>query len=151
MIPEDPRWISAWWIAFLGPAVACFLVGLLTLALPQHIRSDLNDNELKEIAKVDDGMRDMTLKEKMEKIPKIVWELLKNPTYVFNVLAFNSALLFGEGLAPFIGKIMLLRFGVDIKDLGKILNIAVVPPLIRKIFYISFQEVLFVSFSLTCR
>lgn len=108
------------------------MLGVITLGLPEHIRSQLNDTELEDIKQIDDKHRDMTLKEKLIELPKILGELLTNWTFVFNSLAFNSTLMFGEGLAPFIAKILILRFGVEPQDVGKALNIALVPPLIGK-------------------
>ncbi|XP_028402271.1 solute carrier organic anion transporter family member 4A1-like isoform X2 [Dendronephthya gigantea] len=135
LTPQDPRWISAWWIGFLGPAGLSFLVGVINLGMPEHISSQLNDAEIEEIKRIDDKERDLTLKEKVLKIPKILGELLTNWTFVFNSLAFNSTLMFAEGLAPFIAKILILRFGVKIQDVGKVLNISIVPPLVLGVLF----------------
>ena len=105
---------------------------MITLGLPEHIRSQLNDTELEDIKQIDDKHSEMTLKEKLIELPKILGELLTNWTFVFNSLAFNSTLMFAEGLAPFIAKILVLRFGVDPQDVGKALNVAIVPPVIGK-------------------
>ena len=114
----DPRWISSWWLGFLGPAGLCLLVGLITLGLPKHIKSQLSDNELAEIQKNDQNDQEKSLKEKLIEIPRILKELLTNWTFVFNCLAFNTSLMFAEGLAPFIAKILILRFGVEPTDVG---------------------------------
>jgi hypothetical protein len=132
LTPQDPRWISAWWLGFLGPAALCFVVGVITLGLPEHIKSNLNDSELDEIKRIDEKNPEKTLKEKMLEIPKMLGALLTNWTYVFNSLAFNSTLMFVEGLTPFIAKILILRYGVEIQDVGKTLNVAIVPPLIGR-------------------
>jgi hypothetical protein len=107
-------------------------VGVITLGMPEHIKSQLNDTELDEVKQIDYRDQKKTLKEKMSEIPKILGELLTNWTYVFNSLAFNSTLMIAEGLAPFIAKILILRFGVEVQEVGKTLNIAIVPPLVGK-------------------
>ncbi len=102
------------------------------LGMPEHIKSQLDDTELAAIKQLDDNNQNKTLKEKFGEIPKILGELLTNWSFVFNSLAFNSTLMFAEGLAPFIAKILILRYGVPAQDVGKTLNIAVVPPLVGK-------------------
>lgn len=109
-------------------------MGILTLGMPENVSSQLDDAEIEEIKKIADKERDLTLKEKMLKMPKILGELFTNWTFVFNSLAFNSTVMFAEGIAPFIAKILILRFGVEVKDVGKVLNVSIVPPLVRKFF-----------------
>ena len=111
------------------------MVGVITLGLPERIRSHLNDSELEDIKQIDDKHREMTLKQKLIELPKILGELLTNWTFLFNSLAFNSTLMFAEGLAPFIAQILVLRFGMDPQDVGKALNITLVPPVIGMFCY----------------
>ena len=105
---------------------------MITLGLPEHIKSQLNDSELDKIKQIHEVDRGMTLKEQMREIPRILKALFTNWAFIFNSLAYNVTLLFLEGLTPFIPKILILRFGVEIDDLGKTLNLALVPAVVRK-------------------
>ena len=72
----------------------------------------------------------MSAKEKLSDLWCALKEVMTNWTFVFNSLGVNATLMYAEGLAPFIAKILILQYGVEPQKVGNALTIAAAPPLI---------------------
>ena len=125
MTPKDPRWIGNWWVGFLASAGVSVLSALFLLGFPRIVAGGKYRPE-KELQAVDN----MSAKEKLGELWSALKEVLTNWTFVFNSLGVNATLMYAEGLAPFIAKILILQYGVEPQKVGNALTIAAAPPLI---------------------
>ena len=135
LTPKDPRWIGNWWVGFLGAAGVTILSALFLLGFPNPIAGGKfrPGHDHKSSTVTGDQMStmdDLTGKEKLRDLWCAVKELLTNWTFVLNCMAINCTLLYAEGLAPFIAKILILQYGVEPQKVGEALTVSAAPPLL---------------------
>ncbi|VDD97172.1 unnamed protein product [Enterobius vermicularis] len=106
---SDPRWLGAWWIGFLVSAICGILTAFPILSfareLPEAKKHRAKDvNQVHAVSQVDDN--DMILKGKIKYLPKAIWNILRNPTFLTCVVLgiFDSIIL--NGFAAFMPKII---------------------------------------------
>uniref|UniRef100_A0A9J2Q5B1 Solute carrier organic anion transporter family member n=2 Tax=Ascaris lumbricoides TaxID=6252 RepID=A0A9J2Q5B1_ASCLU len=106
---SDPRWVGAWWLGFFASAILAFLTAFPILAfareLPEAKRHRLKDvNQVHAVSQVDDS--DLILKGNLKYLPKAVWNILRNPTFVTCIVLgiFESIVI--NGFAAFMPKIL---------------------------------------------
>lgn len=73
---SDPRWIGAWWIGFLGCAVAAVLnafpILMFARELPEAKKHRLKDvNQVHAVSQIDES--DERLKGNMKNLPGAIW------------------------------------------------------------------------------
>ncbi|KAI6188786.1 Solute carrier organic anion transporter family member [Aphelenchoides besseyi] len=105
----DPRWVGAWWLGFLGCAVAAFLnafpILMFARELPEakrHRQKDVNQTHV--ASKVDENTDNG--KASLKTMPKAVANILRNPTFVTTIVLgiFESIII--NGFAAFMPKIL---------------------------------------------
>lgn len=106
---SDPRWVGAWWLGFLGSAILAFVTAFPILMfareLPEAKKHRLKDvNQVHAVSQVDDT--DKILKGNLKYLPRAVWNILRNPTFVTTVVLgiFESIVI--NGFAAFMPKIL---------------------------------------------
>ena len=124
MTPKDLRWIGNWWLGVLVGSIICFLSSVFILGFPKNIKRQEGKRELK------NQVEYLSAKEKLAQLPAALKRLLTNWTFITNSMGQNCVLMYAEGLAPFIAKILILRFGVAVEKVGNALTLCAVPPLI---------------------
>ena len=128
MSPKDARWIGNWWVGILAASVLTFLSAFFILGFPEDIKCQKEKGQSYH-------QTTLTPQEKMAKLPSSLKRLLTNWTFVFNSMAQNCTLLYGEGLSPFVAKILILRFGVAPEKVGNAMTLSVVPPMIGRYYF----------------
>ncbi|KAI6233842.1 Solute carrier organic anion transporter family member [Aphelenchoides fujianensis] len=105
----DPRWIGAWWLGFLGCAVAAFLnafpILMFARELPEAKRHRQKDvNQMHVASKGNENVD--TSKGSLKTIPRSVANILRNPTFVTTIVLgiFESIII--NGFAAFMPKIL---------------------------------------------
>ncbi|EFO23579.1 hypothetical protein LOAG_04909 [Loa loa] len=106
---SDPRWIGAWWLGFLGSAILAFITAFPILMfareLPEAKKHRLKDvNQVHAISQINDN--DIIAKENLRYLPRAVWNILRNPTFVTTIVlgVFESIVI--NGFAAFMPKIL---------------------------------------------
>ncbi|KAI1717289.1 organic anion transporter polypeptide (OATP) family domain-containing protein [Ditylenchus destructor] len=105
----DPRWMGAWWLGFLGCAVAAILTAFPILMfakeLPEAKKHRMKDVNQVHVASQVDATDDI-LKGNMKHLPEAVWNILRNPTFVTTIVLgiFESIVI--NGFAAFMPKIL---------------------------------------------
>ncbi|KAM3723468.1 Solute carrier organic anion transporter family member 4A1 [Dirofilaria immitis] len=106
---SDPRWIGAWWLGFLGSAILAFVTAFPILMfareLPEAKKHRLKDvNQVHAISQISD--KDIILKGNLRYLPRAVWNILRNPTFVTTIVLgiFESIVI--NGFAAFMPKIL---------------------------------------------
>ena len=146
MTPLDPRWIGNWWVGLLGSSGVCLLSAIFISGFPRVIPSqrDPCNNHLGklETSKPTTSKSNFKedLKDKFREFPAVLKYLLTNWSFVFNCLAINTTLMYAEGLAPFIAKVLILQYGVEPEKVGNALTISALPPMISMSLFICFSS-----------
>uniref|UniRef100_A0AC34QK55 Solute carrier organic anion transporter family member n=1 Tax=Panagrolaimus sp. JU765 TaxID=591449 RepID=A0AC34QK55_9BILA len=106
---SDPRWIGAWWLGFLGCAVAAiinaFPILMFARELPEAKRHRMKDvNQCHAVSQVEES--DEILKGNVKTLPAAIWNILRNPTFVTCIVLgiFESIVI--NGFAAFMPKIL---------------------------------------------
>ncbi|XP_078507736.1 solute carrier organic anion transporter family member 4A1 [Lissotriton helveticus] len=133
LTPENPLWVGAWWVGFLGAGAAAFLISFPLLGYPQQLPGSqryvvmrvseahqLKDGSHKTASDPDFGM---TVKD----LPQSVLLLLKNPTFVFLCLAGATEATLIAGMSTFGPKILESQFSLSASEAATIFGYLVVP------------------------
>ncbi|XP_069506856.1 solute carrier organic anion transporter family member 4A1 isoform X2 [Ambystoma mexicanum] len=131
--PENPLWVGAWWIGFLGAGAAALLISVPILGYPQRLPGSqryvvmrvseahqLKDGSHKTASDPDFGM---TVKD----LPRSVLLLLKNPTFVFLCLAGATEATLIAGMSTFGPKILESQFSISASEAATFFGYLVVP------------------------
>uniref|UniRef100_A0AC34F8U8 Solute carrier organic anion transporter family member n=1 Tax=Panagrolaimus sp. ES5 TaxID=591445 RepID=A0AC34F8U8_9BILA len=106
---SDPRWVGAWWLGFLVCAVAAlinaFPILMFARELPEAKKHRMKDvNQCHAVSQVDES--DEILKGNVKNLPRAIWNILRNPTFVMCIVLgiFESIVI--NGFAAFMPKIL---------------------------------------------
>ena len=66
----------------------------------------------------------------MVKLPAALKRLLTNWAFITNAMAQNCVLMHAQGIAPFVAKILILRFGVAVEKIGNAMALSAFPPMV---------------------
>ncbi|XP_052697071.1 solute carrier organic anion transporter family member 4A1-like isoform X2 [Crassostrea angulata] len=132
LTPNDPQWVGAWWIGIVMSFFAFFFIVLPTLGFPKRLPGYKELQKTKISEAYDSGKNDEATTRpdfgtKFKDIPKAVWLLLKNPTFVFIMLGATIELLVVGGLAVFGAKLIHVLFNVDLTTAGSVMGIITIP------------------------
>ncbi|XP_072028586.1 solute carrier organic anion transporter family member 4A1-like [Amphiura filiformis] len=129
--PNDPGWIGAWWLGFFIGGVIAVLVAVPLFGFPSEFPGT------KEIraAKVDqahqskhtDHATTPGFGEKLSDFPRAVMYLVRNPTFVFLVLAGCSEGFVVSGFSTFGPKVVETQFGLTAADASLLFGICAIP------------------------
>lgn len=113
--PDDPRWLGAWWIAFL---LCCFGTWLLIVpfsCFPKHLPGTAKVQSEKISETHDDGseafVEDRNIGKNFKDFPVALLILLKNPVLMCLIIAASTEALVATGFATFLPKFIENQFG----------------------------------------
>ncbi|MBN3310729.1 SO4C1 protein, partial [Amia calva] len=115
LTPEDPRWLGAWWIAFLISWPIAWLLVIPFCGFPKHLQGTAAIEQQKVSQAHQDGSEKVVLTLNVGKtfhdFPLALKLLVKNPVFVcLSIAASMEGFLIG-GLATFIPKYIENQFG----------------------------------------
>ncbi|XP_032621229.1 solute carrier organic anion transporter family member 4C1 [Chelonoidis abingdonii] len=112
---DDPRWLGAWWIAFL---LCCFGTWLLIVpfsCFPKHLPGTAKVQSEKISETHDDGseafVEDRNIGKNFNDFPVALLILLKNPVLMCLIIAASTEALVATGFATFLPKFIENQFG----------------------------------------
>ncbi|XP_048732891.2 solute carrier organic anion transporter family member 4A1-like [Ostrea edulis] len=131
LTPDDPQWVGAWWIGVVISFFAFFFIVLPTLGFPKRLPG-YNELQKQKVSEAYTSGNDETTTRpdfgtKLKDIPKAIWLLLKNPTYVFIILGATIELMVVGGTAVFGAKLIHVLFNVDLTTAGSVMGIITIP------------------------
>ncbi|XP_062617844.1 solute carrier organic anion transporter family member 4A1-like [Saccostrea cucullata] len=131
LTPDDPQWVGAWWIGVVVSFFAFFFIFLPTLGFPKRLPGYDELQKQKVSEAYNSGGSEATTRAdfgtKLKDIPKAIWLLLKNPTFVFIVLGATIELNIVGGTAVFGAKLLHVLFNVDLTTAGSVMGIITIP------------------------
>ncbi|KAM8945750.1 solute carrier organic anion transporter family member 4A1 [Pelodytes ibericus] len=131
LTPENPLWVGAWWIGFLGAGAAAFLISFPILGYPQQLPGSqryvvMRVSEAHQVngeAHKPDPDFGKTIKD----LPKSALMLLKNPTFIFLCLAGATEATLITGMSTFGPKFLESQFSLSASEAATFFGYLVVP------------------------
>ncbi|XP_060091623.1 solute carrier organic anion transporter family member 4C1 [Heteronotia binoei] len=109
--PDDPRWVGAWWVAF----VVCGFCTWLLVAPFSYFPRRLPGSQKIQAEKISeahhDGKEHKDTGKNIRNFPRTLWSLLKNPVLMCLVVAAAVEALVATGFATFLPKFIENQFG----------------------------------------
>ncbi|XP_022334492.1 solute carrier organic anion transporter family member 4A1-like isoform X2 [Crassostrea virginica] len=129
---SDPQWVGAWWIGVVVSFFAFFFIFLPTLGFPKRLPGfkELQKQKVSEAHNSGNDDEVTTRPDfgtKLKDIPKAIWLLLRNPTFVFIMLGATIELMIVGGTAVFGAKLLHVLFNVDLTTAGSVMGIITIP------------------------
>ncbi|XP_044517096.1 solute carrier organic anion transporter family member 4A1 [Gracilinanus agilis] len=130
---ENPLWVGAWWIGFLGAGASAFLISIPILGYPRQLPGSqryvvmrvsethqLKDGSHKTASNPDFGK---TVKD----LPLSIWLLLQNPTFILLCLAGATEATLIAGMSTFGPKFLESQFSLSASEAATLFGYLVVP------------------------
>ncbi|NXL39955.1 SO4C1 protein, partial [Glaucidium brasilianum] len=115
MDQDDPRWLGAWWIAFLACFFAIWLLIIPFSCFPKHLPGTAKIQAEKISETHNDGseafVEAKNIGKSFKDFPMALLILLKNPVLMSLILASSSEALVATGFATFLPKFIENQFG----------------------------------------
>ncbi|NXD85615.1 SO4C1 protein, partial [Halcyon senegalensis] len=115
MDPDDPRWLGAWWIAFLACFISIWLLIIPFSCFPKHLPGTAKIQAEKISETHNDGsevlVETKNIGKSFKDFPVALLILLKNPVLMSLILASSSEALVATGFATFLPKLIENQFG----------------------------------------
>ncbi|XP_068118988.1 solute carrier organic anion transporter family member 4A1 [Hyperolius riggenbachi] len=131
LTPENPLWVGAWWIGFLGAGAAAFLISFPILGYPQQLPGSQRYMVMRvsEAHQGKDGGHkpDPDFGKTIKDLPKSVLLLLRNPTFIFLCLAGATEATLITGVSTFGPKFLESQFSLSASDAATLFGYLVVP------------------------
>ncbi|NWV13457.1 SO4C1 protein, partial [Ptilonorhynchus violaceus] len=112
---DDPRWLGAWWIAFLACFFAIWLLIIPFSCFPRHLPGTAKIQAEKISEAHNDGsevlVQTKNIGESFKDFPVALLILLRNPVLMSLILASSSEALVATGFATFLPKFIENQFG----------------------------------------
>ncbi|KAM6229885.1 solute carrier organic anion transporter family member 4C1 [Porphyrio hochstetteri] len=112
---DDPRWLGAWWIAFLACFFAVWLLIIPLSCFPKHLPGTAKIQAEKISETHNDGSEGLVetgnIGESFKDFPVALLILLKNPVLMSLIIASSSEALVATGFATFLPKFIENQFG----------------------------------------
>ncbi|XP_065262903.1 solute carrier organic anion transporter family member 4C1-like [Emys orbicularis] len=113
--PDDPRWLGAWWIAFLLCCIGTWLLIVPFSCFPKHLPGTAKVQSEKISETHDDGseafVEDRDIGKTFKDFPVALLILLKNPVLMCLIVAASTEALVATGFATFLPKFIENQFG----------------------------------------
>ncbi|XP_070496425.1 solute carrier organic anion transporter family member 4A1 isoform X1 [Chironomus tepperi] len=108
MTPESKLWVGAWWLGFFIFSFICILISIPLVAYPKRLPGS------EKLEKTSEAYKNQQAPAftKLQEIPKAIFLLLKNPTFLFLNLAGATEGLIISGFAVFLPKLIENQFSV---------------------------------------
>ncbi|XP_006873453.1 PREDICTED: solute carrier organic anion transporter family member 4A1 [Chrysochloris asiatica] len=130
---ENPLWVGAWWIGFLGAGVAALLIAIPILGYPRQLpgtqryvvmsvseTQQLKDSDPRTSANPDFGRT-------VQDMPVSIWLLVKNPTFILLCLAGATEATLIAGMSTFGPKFLESQFSLSASEAATLFGYLVVP------------------------
>ncbi|NXP50964.1 SO4C1 protein, partial [Heliornis fulica] len=112
---DDPRWLGAWWIAFLACSFAVWLLIIPLSCFPKHLPGTAKIQAEKISETHHDGsevlVKTRNIGKGLKDFPVALLILLKNPVFMSLIIASSSEALVATGFATFLPKFIEHQFG----------------------------------------
>uniref|UniRef100_A0A8C6S0R1 Solute carrier organic anion transporter family member n=1 Tax=Neogobius melanostomus TaxID=47308 RepID=A0A8C6S0R1_9GOBI len=131
--PDNPLWVGAWWIGFLGGGAVSLLVAVPILSYPRELpgaQEAVSIRESEAHQGKDGGhssSADPHFGKSLRDMPRCVLLLLKNPTFLFLCLAGASDANLIAAMSTFGPKILEAQFSLSASKAASIFGCLVVP------------------------
>ncbi|MBN3287654.1 SO4A1 protein, partial [Polyodon spathula] len=126
LTPEDPLWVGAWWIGFLGGGAAALLVAVPILGYPRQLPGSQRYVAIRdsEAYRIKDGSQetDPQFGKSVKDMPRT-----KNPTFIFLCLAGATEANLVSGMSTFGPKFLESQFNLSSSEAATIFGYMVVP------------------------
>ncbi|KAL4218293.1 Solute carrier organic anion transporter [Mactra antiquata] len=115
---DDPRWVGAWWASFFITMSLAWLIAVPLSMFGAELPTAKKIRESR-VSQMHNGNSDESCGHGTSKrlpvkmFPKVVWALLRNPPFVFVMLAGASEGILTSGFATFVPKFIQNQFGVS--------------------------------------
>ncbi|NWW81902.1 SO4C1 protein, partial [Climacteris rufus] len=112
---DDPRWLGAWWIAFVACFFAIWLLIIPFSCFPRHLPGTAKIQAEKISETHNDGsdtlVQTKNIGESFKDFPVALMILLRNPVLMSLIIASSSEALVATGFATFLPKFIENQFG----------------------------------------
>ncbi|XP_019372755.1 PREDICTED: solute carrier organic anion transporter family member 4C1 [Gavialis gangeticus] len=112
--PDDPRWLGAWWIAFLLCSFATWLLMIPFSCFPKHLPGTAKIQAEKISETHNDGSKelveDKNIGKSFKDFPLALLILLRNPVFMCLIVATATEALVATGFATFLPKFIEHQF-----------------------------------------
>ncbi|XP_067856884.1 solute carrier organic anion transporter family member 4A1 [Heptranchias perlo] len=133
LAPENPLWVGAWWIGFLGAGAAAFLVSIPILGYPRQLPGSQRyvTMRVSEAHQLKDGSHQTALEPEFGKtikdMPRSALLLLRNPTFIFLCLSGATEATLIAGMSTFGPKFLESQFSLSASQAATLFGYLVVP------------------------
>ncbi|GCB72409.1 solute carrier organic anion transporter family member 4A1 [Scyliorhinus torazame] len=133
LTPENPLWVGAWWIGFLGAGAAAFLVSIPILGYPRQLPGSQRYVKMRisEAHQLKDGSQQTALEPEFGKtlkdLPRSALLLLRNPTFIFLCLSGATEATLIAGMSTFGPKFLESQFSLSASQAATLFGYLVVP------------------------
>ncbi|XP_072290374.1 solute carrier organic anion transporter family member 4A1 [Eucyclogobius newberryi] len=131
--PDNPLWVGAWWIGFLGGGALALLVAIPILGYPRELPGALETIAIR-VSEAHQGKEnslnlasDPQFGKTLRDMPRCVLLLLRNPTFLFLCLAGASDANLIAAMSTFGPKILESQFSLSASKAAAIFGCLVVP------------------------
>ena len=128
---KDPRWIGAWWLAFVSLFGILIISGTLLLLFPKQMK----DGRIERDAAIKEGhlpSSDDNIKYTIKGFIIESIKLILNKTFILATLALSAKTLYFVGIGAFIVKLLVVKFGVSSYKGSMILGVILIFGMLRK-------------------
>uniref|UniRef100_UPI00398EBCE7 solute carrier organic anion transporter family member 2B1-like n=1 Tax=Pristiophorus japonicus TaxID=55135 RepID=UPI00398EBCE7 len=136
LTPSDPRWVGAWWLGFL---LIASLVALSSIpyfffprTMPKEGLEELKGQESKQtlllkFGTMGPGLQNTSLGKFIKRFPVTLLGMLRNPIFLFTVIAKCSLSIVISGQATFLAKYMERQFSITAPFANILIGCFIVP------------------------
>uniref|UniRef100_A0A1B6EGM8 Solute carrier organic anion transporter family member n=1 Tax=Clastoptera arizonana TaxID=38151 RepID=A0A1B6EGM8_9HEMI len=124
--PENKAWIGAWWFGFIICGIIIFIVAIPVLGLPSKL-PDWKEIERSRVSEAVIVVNRTKAYEHFHELPKAMFELLRNSSFVFINLAGCCEGIIISGSGTFIPKIIQVQFHLTSKTVAYVMGMVAVP------------------------
>ncbi|XP_027705915.1 solute carrier organic anion transporter family member 4A1 isoform X2 [Vombatus ursinus] len=130
---ENPLWVGAWWIGFLGAGASAFLISIPILGYPRQLPGSQRYVVMRvsETHQLKDGSHktasDPDFGKTVKDLPLSIWLLLRNPTFILLCLAGATEATLIAGMSTFGPKFLESQFSLSASEAATLFGYLVVP------------------------
>ena len=132
---KDPRWIGAWWLGFVSISGLFFISGGLLLLFPKEMKSG-RQKRLQALKKGELPSSDNSIQYTIKGYIMASIKICFNKVLMLAIAAVTIKMVYIIGLASFLIKILVVKFGVPSYKASMILGVRMIPTMICKLFYL---------------
>ncbi|XP_072141280.1 solute carrier organic anion transporter family member 4A1-like [Dermacentor andersoni] len=125
MSPSSNVWVGAWWIGFVITGFSALLISLPTFGFPKRLPDAVNTQEAHEVDFR--ALKGDTLQVRLADMPRAVFYLLQNYTFLFISLAATVEMMIGSGYLNFVTKLFESQFGMTSSGAAVLLGMIGIP------------------------